>query len=150
MDGLNWSWQRITFAMLWKLSPRGLVLLRRDLKLPHDRVLLEDRSPDCIALSFITLKEAHARTHTSVAEQRASTEPLSGRWKQIACVMLWKLSKAGILLGQADHDAVPGGVELLTCGHRDGVEWNFVPKLQARMIEKDQFENLGKTIMEKA
>jgi hypothetical protein len=146
----DWSWQRITFAMMWKLSPRGLVLVRRDLKLPQDRVLLEERQMDYIKLSFITLKEARARTHTSVAEQRATSDTLTGRWKQIACVMLWKLSKAGVWLGQADHDAVPLGFELLTAGHPDGVEWNFVPKIQARMIEKSFFENEGKTIMEKA
>lgn len=150
MSELNWSWQRITFAMMWKLAPHGLVLMRRDLKLPHDRVLLEDRKPDSISLTFITLKEAQARTHTSNAEQRATADTLTGRWRQIACVMLWKLAKGGVRLGQSDHDAVPGGLELLTCGHPDGVEWHFVNKLQARMIEKEQFENLGKTIMEKA
>jgi len=131
MSELSWSWQEIAITLLWKLAPRGLVLFPHDLNLPRDRVLLEERTETRIALSFITLKEAEARTHAPRPESRASTDKLYGRWQQIACVMLWKLRKKGVTLTPADKDGVPAGLELLTSGHPDGVEWRFMPRPEA-------------------
>ena len=128
---LSWAWEKIAITLLWKLAPKGLVLFPRDLNLPRDRVLLEERLADRINLRFITLKEATARTHAPSAESRATSDRLYGRWQQIACVMLWKLRKKGVTLTQADKDGVPAQMELLTSGHPQGVEWRFMPRMNA-------------------
>jgi hypothetical protein len=127
---LAWSWQQIAITLIWKLKPQGLVLFPQDLSLPRDRVMLEERLQDRINLTFITLKEATMRTHAKPA-QRATTDKLSGRWQQIAAVMLWKLAKKGVTLTEMDRSGVPAGLELLTSGHPDGVEWRFLPKRDA-------------------
>jgi hypothetical protein len=129
MKELTWGWEEIAVTLMWRLAPNGLVLFPSDLRLPHDRVLLEERLPDRISLSFVTLKEAHSRSHAERLESRASVDQLRGsRWQQIAVVMLWKLKRGGIVLTEQDRAAVPGGLELLTSGHPQGVEWRFLPK----------------------
>src|SRR5277367_1519757 len=128
MAELDWDWHTIAVTLLWKLTPGGLVLFPEDLKaLPHDRVLLIERLTDRINLSFITLQEAHARTHAPKPESRATTDKLVGRWKQIAAVMAWKIAKQGVTLTEYDRQSVPSDLILMTAGHRLGVEWNFIP-----------------------
>ena len=137
--------------MLWKLTPGGLILFPQDLSaLPHDRVMLEERLTDRINLSFITLKEAHARTHAEKAEARASTDKLTGRWKQIAAVMAWKIAKKGVTLTEYDRQSVPSDLILMTAGHSLGVEWNFIPRALAASQRLQVFEQEGKDIMERA
>lgn len=149
LNELAWPWQTIAMTLMWKLAPKGLILVPTDLVLPQDRVMLEERTPDRINLTFITLTEAYQRTHAERDEDRASTDRLQGRWQQIATVLLWKLRKAGITLTEQDRGAVPGNIELLTSGHPDGVEWRFIPKLQAAALARSFDEHLGKTIIEK-
>jgi hypothetical protein len=146
---LDWGWQLIAQTLLWKLAPGGVVLFPHELKLPQDRVLLEERLPDRINLSFITLKEAHARTHAERSEQRATTDKLVGRWKQIAVVMAWKLAKNGVTLTEYDRQSIPSDVILMTAGHRLGVEWQFVPRVLAEKQRLREFEDTGKDIRER-
>jgi len=147
---LSWGWQTITSAMLWKLTPGGLILFPQDLNaLPHDRVMLEERLPDRINLSFITLKEAYSRTHAEKAEVRATTDKLVGRWKQIAAVMCWKIAKQGVTLTEYDRQAVPTDLILMTAGHRLGVEWQFIHRNVAHKQRLAIFEQEGKDIMER-
>ena len=126
------------------------MLFREDLNgLPHDRVLLEERLPDRINLSFITLEEAHARTHTERAEQRATTDKMVGRWRQIACVLLWKLAKKGVTLTEYDRQSVPSDLILMTAGHRLGVEFQFIHRNVAHRQRMQAIEDTGKDIMER-
>ena len=71
MIELAWSWEEIAITLMWKLAPSGLVLFPRDLTLPRDRVLLEERLGIASTLSFITLNEATARTHAPNARKHA-------------------------------------------------------------------------------
>ncbi len=151
MSELNWSWQLITTTLIWKLAPGGLVLFASDLTaLPHDRVLLEERTADRISLSFITLKEAHARTHAAKAEQRASTDKLLGRWKQIGAVMAWKLAKEGVTLTERDRSDVPESLILMTAGHRLGVEFQFIHRSVAAKQRFSELEESGVDILERS
>lgn len=150
MKELNWNWETITTTMLWKLTPGGLVLFKSDLSsLPHDRVLLEERLTDRINLSFITLKEAYARTHAEKAEVRATTDQMRGRWRQIACIMAWKIAKEGVTLTEQDRQAVPGDLILMTAGHPLGVEWQFIHRTVAHKQRMQAWEHEGKEIMER-
>jgi hypothetical protein len=150
MSELDWSWQTIAQALLWKLAPGGVVLFPHELNsLPHDRVLLEERLPDRINLTFITLKEAHARTHADKPENRATTDKMTGRWRQIACVMLWKLSKTGVTLVEYDRQAIPHELILMTAGHRLGVEWQWIHRSVAAKQRMQLLEDTGKDIMER-
>lgn len=150
MSELLWNWETITTTMLWKLTPGGLVLFPQDLKsLPHDRVLLEERLSDRINLSFITLKEAYARTHAEKPEARATTDKMIGRWRQIACIMAWRLAKSGVTLTEQDRQSVPADLILMTAGHPLGVEWSFIPRMVAVKQRLAAWEHEGKEIMEK-
>lgn len=150
MKELDWPWSVICTTAFWKLAPGGLVLFPQDLKaLPHDRVLLEERLPDRINLSFITLKEAYARTHAEKPENRASTDKLTGRWRQAAVVILWRIAKQGVTLTEQDRQAVPGDLILMTAGHPLGVEWNFIHRSVAARQRMRAWENEGKETMEK-
>lgn len=150
MKELNWNWETITTTLLWKLTPGGLVLFKSDLNsLPHDRVLLEERLPDRINLSFITLKEAYARTHAEKAEVRATTDQMRGRWRQIACIMAWRIAKEGVTLTEQDRQAVPGDLILMTAGHPLGVEWNFISRAVALKQRRHAFEDTGIDILER-
>lgn len=148
MKELNWGWEKICLTLMWRLAPNGLVLYPRDLDLPRDRTLLEERRSDYIWLAFISLREAYARTHATA--DRATTDKLYGRWQQIAIVMMWKLAKTGLRLTEADHNAIPKHLELLTSGHPDGVEWRWLPRLEAHAIRRHEFENEGRIITEQS
>jgi hypothetical protein len=143
---LAWGWAEIAITLMWRLAPKGLVLLPKDLDLPRDRVLLEDRQPGYIRLSFISLRDAHARTHAP--SDQASTDQIAGRWQMITAVLLWKLAKQGVHLTESDRAAVPKELELLTSGHPDGVEWRFIPRLEARAMHAKARDNEGKIITE--
>ena len=146
----SWGWDTITTTLLWKLTPGGLVLFPQDLNaLPHDRVMLEERLCDRINLSFITLKEAHSRTHAERAESRATTDKLVGRWKQIAAVMAWKVAKQGVTLTEYDRQSVPSDLILMTAGHPLGVEWQFISRALALKQRRQVWEHEGKEIMER-
>jgi hypothetical protein len=147
---LAWNWETITTTMMWKLAPGGLVLFPSDLNsLPHDRVLLEERLVDRINLSFITLKEAYSRTHAEKSEKRATTDKMVGRWRQIACLMAWRIAQDGVTLTEYDRQSVPCELILMTAGHRLGVEWQFIHRSVALKQRKQIFEHEGKEIMER-
>lgn len=150
MKELAWSWEVIATTLLWKLAPCGVVLFKEDLtSLPHDRVMLEERLPDRINLTFITLKEAHSRTHAERPEARATTDQLHGRWKQIAGVMAWKLAKGGVTLTEKDRIDVPWDLILMTAGHPLGVEWQFINRSVATKQRVRAFEDSGMDILER-
>jgi hypothetical protein len=150
MRELEWDWAKIASTLLWKLAPGGVVLFPHELAaLPHDRVLLEERLPDRINLTFITLEEAHSRTHAANPQMRATTDKMTGRWRQIACVLLWKLAKKGVTIAEYDANAVPSDLILMTAGHALGVEWQFIPRAQAAKERLLAFEREGKDIMER-
>jgi len=143
---LDWDWSLIAVTLMWKLAPKGHVMLLEDMcRLPMDRVLLEDREADRITLSFITLKEAHARAEAKRKKDRASVSELQGRWQKIAVVALWSLAKEGVTLTEYDRQAVPAGLQLMASGHALGVEWRFLPRWEAEMHRRRDEEH---TIME--
>src|SRR5271170_1404790 len=147
---LNWDWPEIACVLMWKLAPTGTVLTRKDLgALPMDRVLIEDRQPDRISLSFTTLKKAmDLREALHKLNQPAGVSALEGRWKKLSCVLLWKLCKGGVVLTQHDRDALPTDKTLLTHGHKNDVLLRFLPRAEAARIQKWEKEHEGKDIME--
>lgn len=150
MTELAWGWDTISSVLMWKLAPGGVVLYPHELNsLPHDRVLLEERLPDRINLSFITLKEAFARTHANRPEERATTDKMLGRWRQIGCVLAWKLAKKGVTLTEYDRESLPVNLILMTAGHALGVEWNFIDRSVAAGQRRRAFEDTGKDILER-
>lgn len=146
---LSWDWSLIAIVLIWKLAPKGFVMLREDMaRLPMDRVLLEDRQPDRIALSFIPLKDAKRRAAPERGEHRATVSELQGRWQKIAVVALWSLSKTGVTLTEYDRAAVPAGLQLMASGHEFGVEWRFLPRWEAEKYRKFDQDNEGRMILE--
>jgi hypothetical protein len=141
---LQWGWPEIAVVLIWKLAPKGFVMYREDMaRLPMDRVLLEDRQVDRIALSFIPLRQAKARSQAK--KDRATVSELQGRWQKIAVVALWALAKDGVTLTEYDRAAVPSGLQLMASGHALGVEWRFLPRWEAAMHRRRDEEH---TIME--
>lgn len=146
---LSWGWAQIAVVMIWKLAPKGFVMLREDMaRLPMDRVLLEDRQPDRICLSFIPLNQAKKRMAPERGEHRATLSELQGRWQKIAVVALWSLAKQGVTLTEQDRAAVPGGLQLMASGHEFGVEWRFLPSWEAKKHRDWDLENEGRMILE--
>jgi hypothetical protein len=145
----SWDWAQIAVVLIWKLAPKGFVMLREDMaRLPMDRVLLEDRRVDRIVLSFITLAEAKKRGAAERGQHRATVSELQGRWQKIAVVALWSLSKTGVTLSEYDRAAVPDGLQLMASGHEFGVEWRFLPRWEAKKHRDWDLENEGKMILE--
>jgi hypothetical protein len=153
---LNWGWPEIVVTMIWKLAPNGFVMLTEDLvALPRDRVMLDDRQPDKIVISFVTLATARRLMAPERGENRATLSELQGRWYKTAAVLAWKwtrsglIAKAGVTLTEYDRQAVPGHLVLMASGHADGIEYQFLPRTEAKRIEDWDRENEGIIIKEK-
>lgn len=152
MSELNWGWPEIAVTLMWRLSPKGLIITRRDLgRLPMDRVLLEDRRETEIQFSWIDIHEAQARTRPSTAlHQKATVSELQGRWQKIAVVLMWKLAPKGVTLTQWDRNQVPADRKLLAEGHANDIQYRFIPTQEAEAIYKRERDSEGKIILEKA
>lgn len=147
---LAWDWPQIAVVLVHKLAPDGVVVTRRDLGgLPMDRVLVEDRRVDRIIYRWVELKEAQ-RMRKPLAQkgERAGVIQLQGRWQKLAVVLLWKLTKEGCVLMGYDRDAVPADKILLAHGHKEEIEYRFVPRAEAARIQKWERENEGKIVLE--
>lgn len=154
---LAWGWPEIAVILTWKLAPNGFVLLMEDLvSLPTDRVLLEDRRPDRIVLSFISVQSALERSRPERGENRATVSELQGRWQKHAVCIAWHFARKGklgrkdsITLTEYDRAAVPGHLQLMATGHALGVEWRFLPNEEAKKIQDWDRDNEGMLIKEK-
>jgi hypothetical protein len=154
---LAWDWSEIAVVMIWKVAPNGFVLLLEDMvSLPRERVLLEDRKPDRITLSFISLDSAKRRSAPERGENRATVSELQGRWQKIAVVTAWHFARLGklgkgdsITLTEQDRQCVPGHLQLMASGHAQGVEWRFLPRSEAKKIQDWDLDNEGIMIKEK-
>lgn len=140
MSEVAWDWPKIASMLLWKLAPRGTVLTRKDLgALPQDRVLITERLSSRLVISFVPLAQAmRIRQALSTTPTPAGLSTLEGRWEKIAVVMLWKLKKSGVTLTQWDHDCVPNDRQILAHGHRDGVEFRFMPNKDAAVLSRER------------
>jgi hypothetical protein len=136
MNEIAWDWPEIVCVLMWKLAPKGVVITRKDLAaLPIDRVLKYDRLADRMIFRF-------------VPPQPGPFEELQGRWQKIAVVLLWKLAKDGVTLGQWDRDTVPADKTLLAHGHEQDIEYRFVQRAEAIRIAKWEKDNEGKMVLE--
>lgn len=147
---LAWDWPEIAVVLVQKLAPDGVVVTRRDLgQLPMDRVLIEDRRSDRIIFQWVAIAEAQ-RMSKPLAEggRKAGIVQLQGRWQKLAVVLLWKLAKEGCVLMRYDRDAVPADKILLARGHKNDLEYRFVPRGEAKRIQKWERDNEGKIILE--
>jgi hypothetical protein len=156
---ITWGWPEIAVTLVWKLAPKGVVITKGDLvALPMERVLCEDRGEDDIRFSWITpeaarlmanpimipkgMKHGYERKHVGVTE-------LQGRWQKLAVVLMWKLARDGVVLTVGDRAAVPKDRVLLANGRRDDIEYRFIPREEAKRIEKWERDNEGKAILER-
>jgi hypothetical protein len=144
MSELNWDWEVIATAMLWRLARKGVVITRKDLgSLPFDRVLVDHRDPEgtYIKLSFVPVDEAEKiRDATPVIPgQRVTVSEMQGRWQKLAIVALWKLRKTlPVVLTKEDRARVPHDRLLLIEGFKDDVLLHFVGRHQARKMLDDE------------
>jgi hypothetical protein len=153
---LSWDWPEIAVILHWKLAPLGYVLYPEDLvTLPTDRVLLTDRKPDRITLTFISVESAKRRAAAERGETRATVSELQGRWEKIAVCMLWHFAQRGklgkrdsITLTEYDRQSVPGHLQLMATGHAQGVEWRFLDRAEAARLAKWDKDNEGAMIQE--
>jgi hypothetical protein len=151
VNELNWDWPEIAVVLMWKLAPNGIVITRKDLgALPVDRVLIDERLVDRINFRWMRPEDAreHAKRLKRKTGEKAGISQLQGRWQKIAIVLLWKLAKDGVVLGQWDRDAVPADKTLLAHGHEQDIEYRFVPRLEAVRIANWEKENEGKIVLE--
>lgn len=145
------NWPEIAVTLMWKLAPAGVVIIRKDLaSLPQDRVLIDERDATSVRFSWMTPEAArlHAKRLKQHTGEKAGVSQLQGRWQKIAVVLLWKLAKDGVMLGQTDRDAVPAHLTLLAHGHEQDIEYRFVPRSEAQRIARWEKDNEGKTIVE--
>lgn len=151
MSEISWGWPEIACILVWRLAPDGLTITRRDLgSLPMDRVLLEDRRETEIVFRWISLQEAERRTDKKLElGSRASVSKLDGRWQKIACVVIWKLARDGIVLTLQDRSRLPADKQLLMHGHAQDLELRFLPHAQAAAIAKWERDNEGRIIVER-
>jgi hypothetical protein len=149
---IGWDWPEICAILMWKLKPQGLTITRRDLgALPQDRVLIEERLPDRMNFSFVTVKEAMRIRAPILAATgvKASVSQLSGRWMKLGTVLLWKLCKdKGLTLTNYDRDALPADRILLTIGARNEVVFRWTTRADAARIRKFERDNEGVEILE--
>jgi hypothetical protein len=128
------------------------VLTRRDLgRLPQDRVLIEERTPQEIRLSWMRPENAraHSRRLKEATGEKAAVTEIQGRWQKLGVVLLWKLKRdEGYVLTRADRTAVPRNLRLLTRGFQDTVEFRFIPVEEAIQIANWERDNEGKHIVE--
>lgn len=157
MKELNWDWSQIATVLIWKLAPHGFVLLLEDMiSLPRERVLLDDRRPDRIVLSFINLPAAQRLMAAERGEQRATMTELQGRWHKIAVVSLWHFARRhqlgkedSLTLTEYDRASLPSHLQLMASGHAQGLEWQFLPNAQAKKIADWDRDNEGHLILER-
>lgn len=143
------DWPEIAVALLWRLAPQGVVLYPQDLEMPREWVGLRTDKRRYVRLEFITLEQAELAAAVERGEARTTVTTLTGRWKQITWIMLWKLAKGGIRLSRADFDAVPADRQLLASGHPDAVEWRFLPWSEAKRIHEYDLDHEGTLLREK-
>lgn len=150
MKELAWDWPEIAVTLMWKLAPNGVVVTRKDLgRLPQDRVLVDDRDADSIRFSWQSITDAQRLTQAlAMHKDKAGLAQLQGRWQKLCVVLLWKLAKDGVVLKQLDRDAVPADKVLLAHGHREDIEYRFVPRAEAARIQKWERDNEGKQVLE--
>jgi hypothetical protein len=154
---LAWDWPTIAVTLIWKIAPMGFVLLLEDMiTLPRDRVLLTDRQPTKIVLSFISVESAKRRASAELGEHRATVSELQGRWEKIAVCTLWHFArrhklgkKDSIALTEYDRAALPSHLQLMASGHADGVEWQFLPNVNAQRIADWDKDNEGMIMLER-
>ena len=146
---LSWDWPTIACVLMWKLAPDGVVITRKDLgALPQDRVMLDERLGATLKLSFVTVKQATLIRELLAKQSSVGVSTLDGRWQKIAVVLLWKLRKGGITLTESDRAQVPHDKTILAHGHRDGVEFRFMPKSEATRLTAWDRDNEQKLIKE--
>jgi hypothetical protein len=150
MSEISWDWPEITCVLMWKLAPQGVTLTRRDMAaLPQDRVMVTDRQPNALKLSFVSLQRAMAiRDVLAPTQKPAGVSALEGRWEKIGVVLLWKLCKGGITLTEWDKAQVPHDKQILARGYRDGVEFRFMPNSEAAKLTKWDRDNDKRLIRE--
>jgi hypothetical protein len=151
MSELNWDWPEIAVMLVQKLAPGGVVVTRQDLgSLPMDRVPVEERLEDRITYRWMCPADAkaHAKRIRQKTGEKVGLQQLQGRWQKLAFVLLWKLAKDGCVLMNYDRDAVPADKVLMAHGHKDDIEYRFVPRAEAARIQKWEKEHEGKTVME--
>jgi hypothetical protein len=154
---IAWGWPEIAVVLIWKIAPNGFVMAVEDLvTLPRERVLVEERKPDSITLSFVTLATAKKLMAAERGEERATLSELQGRWQKIAICTAWHFARLGklgrkdsIVLTEQDRQAVPGHLKLMASGHADGIEFRFLPRAEAEAIAKWDLDNEGIMIREK-
>lgn len=151
MSELAWDWPEIAVVLMWKLAPQGVTITRKDLgALPVDRVLIHERLADRMTFRWMRPEDAreHSKRLKAKTGEKASVSQLQGRWQKIAVVLLWKLAKDGVVLGQWDRDTVPADKTLLAHGHAQDIEYRFCDRTEAQRIAKWEKENEGKLVAE--
>lgn len=151
MSELAWDWPEIAVVLVQKLAPDGVVVTRKDLgALPFDRVLVQERLSDRITFRWMRPEDAKAHTKRLKEKtgEKAGLLQLQGRWQKLACVLLWKLARDGCVLMAYDRDAVPADKVLMAHGHKDDLEYRFVPRDEAARIQKFERDNEGKLVLE--
>jgi len=149
---IAWDWAEIAVVLMWKLCPQGMILTRADMgRLPQDRVMIEERTPDQIRFRWMRPQDAraHATRLKKATGERAGVSQLQGRWQKLGVVLLWKLTRdEGVILTRADREALPADKKMLTRGTHDAVEFRFIPTAEAIAIAKWERDNEGKIVVE--
>lgn len=148
---INWTIAEVCVVLLWKLRPKGLKLGFRDLGgIPVDRVLVEERLTDRIIYRWVDPDQVvleNARRHLATGEKPGLYEA-QGRYMKLLGVLLWKLAKDGITLGQWDRDAVPDDKVLHMAGTADRVVYSFISRQDAKRMQAQSETHEGLSIVE--
>jgi hypothetical protein len=155
---LDWDWHVITCVLIWHVARQGFVLPFEALtSLPRDRVLLMDRQPTKIVLRFISIESATRRMAPSRGENRATMDPMQGRWHKIAACSLWHFARSGLLGPQDSVTLTPymysewqaSTLQLMASSDVMGPEFRFMKPGEANRISDWLEENEGVNIKEK-
>ena len=136
---IAWGYPEVFTILAWKLAPFGFVMSMSDLTtLPFDRVLVEDRKPDKLTLSFLGVKKAKALMRPERGTERATISELQGKYLKYVTCTLWHFARRhqlgktdSVVLTEYDRQCVPGDHQLMAAGHAQGVEWRFTPNAEA-------------------
>lgn len=149
---LTWTIAEITLLLIWKFrGAKGLKLTRKDLGgLPRDRVLVEERLVDRIIYRWVKTEAVVMENAQRVlaGQEKPGLYEAQGRYMKLLGVLLWKLAKDGITLGQTDRDAVPTDKVLHIAGTADRVIYSFISRQDADRMSRADKEHQGLDIVE--
>lgn len=148
---LTWTIAEVFVILLWKLRPRGLKLSKKDLgAVPVERVLVEERLTDRLIYRWVPVTEIlfENANRALAGQEKPNLYEAQGRYMKLLGVVLWKLAKDGITLGQSDRDAVPVDKVLRMDGTADRVIYSFVSRADAQRLSAGEKTHTGLDIVE--